>query len=244
MPFIEGWTAKESSWNRLRGVMGISILAGIFLILFKGLDIAFAAFMMQTTSAQAEVISAYEAVPPFWQGFLAAFSAAITEETMFRLFGLSLTAWLGSLLFRSRSGRPAPWLLWTANILVAILFGYVHLLMANHSGIQLDAMIVLRTLIINGVGGVVFGWLYWSFGLESAMLAHFSADVIRHAFVPLVIQQADPTRSIVFGAIIVLAIVLAACWSISAIRRDRKQISPSGDSSAARMVAGYSHPTV
>lgn len=34
--------------------------------------------------------------PPAWQGLLASFSAGVTEETIFRLFGLSLLAWLGT----------------------------------------------------------------------------------------------------------------------------------------------------
>lgn len=31
----------------------------------------------------------------------------------------------------------------------------------------------------------VFGWLYWKKGLESAMIAHFSADIIIHVCLPL-----------------------------------------------------------
>jgi hypothetical protein len=34
--------------------------------------------------------------------------------------------------------------------------------------------------VLNGIGGIVFGWLYWRNGLESAMTAHFSADIVVH----------------------------------------------------------------
>jgi hypothetical protein len=37
----------------------------------------------------------------------------------------------------------------------------------------------------NGLVGVVFGWLYWRYGLLAAMIAHFSADVVLHTLAPL-----------------------------------------------------------
>jgi hypothetical protein len=39
---------------------------------------------------------------------------------------------------------------------------------------------------LNGLGGLAFGWLYWKRGLESAMMAHFSADIVLHVITPLV----------------------------------------------------------
>ncbi|MCA9910883.1 MAG: CPBP family intramembrane metalloprotease, partial [Anaerolineae bacterium] len=41
-------------------------------------------------------------------------------------------------------------------------------------------------LVLNGVGGVVFGWLYWRYGLEWAMIAHFAADMIIQFGAPFV----------------------------------------------------------
>jgi len=48
----------------------------------------------------------------------------------------------------------------------------------------ITAMVVLRALVLNGIGGVVFGWLFWKRGLETAIIAHFSADLILHVVVP------------------------------------------------------------
>ena len=39
-------------------------------------------------------------------------------------------------------------------------------------------LVVTSTFVLNGIGGLAFGWLFWTFGLESAMLAHFFADAI------------------------------------------------------------------
>jgi membrane protease YdiL (CAAX protease family) len=33
------------------------------------------------------------------------------------------------------------------------------------------------------MGGIAFGWLYFKYGLESAMVAHFSADIVIHVII-------------------------------------------------------------
>jgi len=35
----------------------------------------------------------------------------------------------------------------------------------------------VRTVVLNALGGVVFGWLFWRRNLETAMLAHAMAHV-------------------------------------------------------------------
>ena len=47
---------------------------------------------------------------------------------------------------------------------------------------------ITRALLLNGIGGIVFGWLYWKRGLLAAMLAHFSADIVLHVVTPLLTQ--------------------------------------------------------
>lgn len=135
-------------------------------------------------------------------------------------------------------------MLWTANILFAILFGLAHLPLASQIGMPLDVVVVIRTILLNGIAGVVFGWLYWSFGLESAMLAHFSIDVVMHSFIPLVTQQEETTRRIIAGAAVALVLVLIMIWSIRAILRDRKQFPTSTGSGTSQMEVGFPHPTV
>lgn len=242
MPFIEGWAKREPPWQRLPGVVGISILAGILLPFVLVLDSILAPFIKEASAMNAEGYAANAIDPPAWQGILAAFSAGVLEETMFRLFGLTLLAWLGARLFRSRNSRPTLRVLWTANILFALLFALAHLPTAGQMGIPLNAIAVIRILIVNGVGGVLFGWLYWSFGLESAMLAHISADVVVHGFVPLITQQADMTYRIITGAPVVLVTVSTVLWSVAAIRRDRALFSPSLQPGEPQVEADLSLP--
>ena len=146
-------------------------------------------------------------------GFLAAFSAGVTEETLFRLFGLSLLAWLGGLLFQELDGRPKLAVLWIANMLFALAFGAAHLPTAEALGWPINTLIVTRTLVINGIGGLVLGWLFWSFGLETAMLAHFFADVVLYTFIPIIaLQEGETARYLALAGVVVL-VLLALIWA-------------------------------
>lgn len=49
----------------------------------------------------------------------------------------------------------------------------------------LSPLMVVRILVLNFIPGVVFGVLFWRRGLLSVMIAHFSADVLMHAILPL-----------------------------------------------------------
>jgi membrane protease YdiL (CAAX protease family) len=52
-------------------------------------------------------------------------------------------------------------------------------------------VVVGRTILVNAAAGLVFGWLYWRRGLEVAMLAHFSADLVLHVAAPLLSRVAS-----------------------------------------------------
>jgi hypothetical protein len=56
------------------------------------------------------------------------------------------------------------------------------------SGIR-TSIIVLRTLTLNGLLGIAFGYLYWTRGLESAMFSHFCADLLLHVVLAFSVRQ-------------------------------------------------------
>jgi membrane protease YdiL (CAAX protease family) len=70
--------------------------------------------------------------------------------------------------------------------LAAIIFGLGHLPITA-SLVAITPLIVLRAIVLNGIGGIVFGWLFWKRGLESAMIAHFTADIFLLTLLPLVL---------------------------------------------------------
>lgn len=66
--------------------------------------------------------------------------------------------------------------MWGALALTAVLFGVLHL-RAVAGLAPLSAPLVARTVLLNALGGLVYGWLFWRRGLEAAMLAHAATHV-------------------------------------------------------------------
>lgn len=123
--------------------------------------------------------------PPIWEGLLAAFYGGVTEEILLRLFLMTLLAWVGVRSFQRNNHAPTAGVMWTANILTSLAFGLAHLPAAISLGFPLTLVVIIRILLLNGLPGLVYGWLYWKQGLSGAMLAHFSGDILLHAIVPL-----------------------------------------------------------
>jgi hypothetical protein len=60
---------------------------------------------------------------------------------------------------------------------------FVLLLTAGLLGVAIMvATIAVLIVSANGVFGVMFGWLYWRYGLESAMTAHATTHVVNYLF--------------------------------------------------------------
>lgn len=122
-------------------------------------------------------------LPAPWRGFLVAIRAGINEEILCRLGLMSVLAWLMT-RFISRRQTAGPAIIWPANLLAALGFAALHLPQVE-ALYGLTLPIIFLVIVGNGVPGLVFGWLYWKRGLIAAMIAHFSADVVIYAIVPM-----------------------------------------------------------
>ena len=122
-------------------------------------------------------------VPPPWMGLLASISAGVTEEIVFRLGLMTSLAALLTVLTRRKAAGPVIALV--ANVLAALAFAAIHLPQAKEF-YGLSTLMVLFVMIGNGVPGVIFGWLFRRFGLITAMVAHFSADVVLYFIGPMI----------------------------------------------------------
>ena len=139
-----------------------------------------------------EALAKAEARIAAWKGFLASFYGAIVEEIMVRLLLMSVFAWLISRVWHTAAGLPTVGGYWAAIVLAALVFGLGHL-PATKAITPLTGIVVLRALLLNGIGGVIFGWLFWQYGLAAAMLAHFTMDIIMHVIVPALSHPAPHT---------------------------------------------------
>lgn len=101
----------------------------------------------------------------------------LAEEIMMRWGLMSFVAWVGMrLLARNASTLPAS-IGVAAIVVVALLFAAGHLPAAAMTA-PLTSGVVARTLLLNAVAGLLFGWLFWRRSLESAMVAHASVHVV------------------------------------------------------------------
>jgi hypothetical protein len=111
-------------------------------------------------------------------GLLASLYGGIAEEVIVRLFLLSVVAW--GLVKVGVGRRPA---LVSAAVVAAVVFGALHLPTAVRL-FELDAALVVRTLLLNVMLGLPFGLLFIRRGLEQAIASHFVADLVLHVVVP------------------------------------------------------------
>jgi len=176
-PLIEDWLNGKSIKDRLKPVLTISIVLGILvgISLFILDRFVFAVFVEPVTTSQAK--------PPLWQRFLASFYGGIGEEIAMRLFLMTLIVWMSYKIARTKDNKPTTVGVWSAIIIISVIFGLGHLPMTAQFT-AITPVVVIRAIVLNGIAGVAFGWLYWKRGLESAIISHFSADIILHVILP------------------------------------------------------------
>lgn len=159
-------------WPQLRPHIPLAVAVGLILsIVIFGLDALINPF------AGGE-LSSVATAPVDLAGNLVVglFYGGIVEELLLRWGLMSLLVWMGWRVAQRGQGLPRPALVWTAIVLAALLFGAGHL-PALAAMVGLTPLIVLRTILLNALGGVLFGWLFWRRSLETAMVAHAMTHV-------------------------------------------------------------------
>jgi len=186
LPILEARLRGESVADKVRAILPVSIIVGaVASLLIIGLELAFfQPALVRELGDSADALNLQTGQPAAWKGFLASFYGGIVEEVLLRLFVMSLFAWIGSFISKTTEGKPSSAVFWIANILAAVLFGLGHL-PATATILPLTPLVIMRAIVLNGLAGVGFGYLYWKRGLESAMIAHFSADIVLHVLLAL-----------------------------------------------------------
>jgi hypothetical protein len=106
----------------------------------------------------------------------------ITEELLMRWGCMSFLVWLFWRLAPSRQRAPGVAVVWSAIVASAILFGLGHLPVVNASVADLTLVVAAYVVTANAIFGVLAGWLFWRWGLETAMVAHVAAHLIAAGF--------------------------------------------------------------
>ena len=128
----------------------------------------------------------YSTEIPIWKRFLGSFYGGIAEEILMRLFLVSMLIWIFGKITRSKAPLSRSGLVWSAIAIASIIFGIGHLPVTSVIT-ELTPLVIARAIVLNGIAGLVLGWLYWKRGLESAMIAHFTADIMILIILPAIL---------------------------------------------------------
>lgn len=113
--------------------------------------------------------------PPLYARML---YGGITEEVLLRWGLMTVFTWLAWRFLQGKRGPVRPGLVWLGIAVSAILFGMGHLPVAAFLLGSLNAGVVVFVVGVNATFGVLFGWLFWRRGLESAILAHVLTHLV------------------------------------------------------------------
>lgn len=168
-PLTAALARGESPWPALRQAALPSLLGGL---------LVGALLLAAPLATPAELAQLQGTVPmPLLSRLL---YGGVTEELLLRWGLMSLVLWLIWRCTPKRRATPAPAAVLAAIVLSALAFGAAHLpAVATLIAASPSPAVVAYVVAFNGLGGVVFGLLFWRKGLEAAMGAHMLA----HAFV-------------------------------------------------------------
>jgi membrane protease YdiL (CAAX protease family) len=180
MPILQNTLEGKKQTKKLKQIIAPSIcfgvLAGILIIL---LSIPFNKLIPE--------LNLFKVSVSVWKAFLASFYGGIAEEVLLRLFLVSFLVWITFKIKKTNDKQPTDFGIWASIIAASVIFGLGHL-PATAQITSLTGVVVIRAVVLNSIGGVIFGRLYWKKGLESAMIAHFSADIVLHIITPLLVS--------------------------------------------------------
>ena len=181
LPILENLLEGKEVITYLKSILSISIGLGVL----SGILIVLLSLLFTPVSSIFENASTSV---PIWKAFLACFYGGIGEEILLRLFLMTLIVWIIFKIKKTADGNPTVISIWLAIIISAVIFGLGHLPITS-TITSITPLIIVRAVLLNGIGGIIFGWLYWKKGLESAMISHFSADIVLQVIFPFILIQ-------------------------------------------------------
>ena len=152
------------------------IMVTIGMTLFTGLVLCTDLFYFKNHIPQ--VAALYQQNPSFAYWMASVLYGGVIEEVLLRLFMMSLIACIAWKIIFRREANPPTGVLIAANIIAALLFAAGHLPSTMQMWGEITPMILLRCFLLNGAGGLVFGYLYRRYGIQYSMMAHAGAHVV------------------------------------------------------------------
>ena len=157
--------------------LGLGLLVGLLL-----LGVIRLAIEPVVPAAGARIAAA--ASLPIWRRLVIVYVAAVGEELVFRLVLLSIVAGLMVRLLNRAARVPSGGIIWASIGLSALAFAAVHLPAWSTVG-PLSPGLAIMVMILNSLGGVVFGYVFVTRGIVAAIWVHAGADCAIQLIGPL-----------------------------------------------------------
>jgi len=166
VPVITGLIMRDRSFDKASilkyGITG-GIITGAFLTV---IPLVFNPILPQDFIELGNRLKPTLAVRFLYGGF--------TEEILMRFGLMTFVIRLLSWIFRSKGAT----VYWAGISIAALLFAIGHFPVAFQAVGNPSGLLIGYILVGNMAGGMVFGWLYWKKGIETAFIAHIFAHVI------------------------------------------------------------------
>ena len=172
-PVIEAFSANESIKRALKPQVLPGIIGGIV----GAIILVAANFSLPAQLSHPDSLQIFPLLVKLLYG-------GITEEILLRWGVMSLLLWILWWVFQKRTSSPKTSIIVVAILLSSILFALGHIPAATLiAGESLSISTIAYVIIFNSLFGVVAGLLFWRYGLEAAIIAHFGAHLFSHYFV-------------------------------------------------------------
>lgn len=102
----------------------------------------------------------------------------ITEEILLRWGLMTFLVWILWRWLQRGQGVPRANYFVIAIAISSLLFGLGHLPLAFILSTKVTASLLAYVIIGNGFFGLIAGYLYWQYGLESAAIAHMLVHIV------------------------------------------------------------------
>jgi len=182
-PFFQALLSGESTIGELKTqilpALGVGVAGAlIFLLLY---------YLVFRPRLDRETVSAMEQVRMsngLWGRVL---YGGIVEEVMFRFGCMNLMVWG----FQALTGNSGWTAIWLAIAVSGVLFGIGHIPSYLQAGCRRSFWFYAAEVALNLWAALIFGWLYASYGLLAAMIAHAVFHLVWYPFDRIFAESED-----------------------------------------------------
>lgn len=149
-------------------MLGLTLLTGLVL----STDIFFFRFEIP------QIANMYKDKPSLAYWISSLTYGGVIEEVMMRLLLMSLISFAVWKIFFKKAEQVPARVLICANIIAALIFAAGHLPATVQMFGEITPLLLFRCFLLNGAGGLAFGYLYRKCGIHYSMMAHAGAHIV------------------------------------------------------------------